>query len=271
MFRVKPASTLHPANPPDRSAARHRSRALALLCAVLLATTAQADWRDLGGNLLKGLSDTFRGETPAGPPALGEADAVAGLKEALAVGARIAVGALGREDGFLGNDAVRIPLPDSLQTIGRGMRRVGLGRHVDAFETSMNRAAEAAVPEALELLAEAVRGMRFEDAMDILRGPDDAATAYFREQSGSAITTRFAPIVERATASVGVTRRYQELLDEAGYLSALFNPDDLDLNRYVTDKAVDALFLMLAREELRIREDPLARSSELLQRVFGSR
>ncbi len=243
---------------------------VALLAWQALAAPVQAQsWGEIGNNLLKELGGSTASEPRAS--ALASDEVVAGLREALARGSEIAVSELGREDGFLARPEVRIPLPDALESIGSGMRRFGLGGYVDEFETSMNRAAEQAVPEALDLFHETVRTMTIEDAMGILEGPDDAATQYFRRHNEARLEARFLPIVREATSRAGVTGAYKGMLAQAGMAAQLFDPESLDLDRYVTDEAIDGLFLMLAREERRIREDPVARSSELLQRVFGGR
>ena len=245
------------------------TRLLPLVAACLAVTARAQSWGEIGNSLLKGLGDS--GTQQQGGSALGSDEVVAGLREALARGSEIVVAELGREDGFLARPEVRIPLPGALESIGSGMRRFGLGGYVDTFETSLNRAAEQAVPEALELLLETVRSMSIDDAMGILEGPDDAATRYFRQRNEVQLEARFLPIVREATSQVGVTEAYKGMLAQAGMAAQLFDPNSVDIDRYVTGEAIDGLFLLLAREEQRIREDPVARSSELLRRVFGSR
>ena len=242
---------------------------LVAACLVVSVTARAQSWGEIGNSLLKGLGDS--GTQQQGGSALGSDEVVAGLREALARGSEIVVAELGREDGFLARPEVRIPLPGALESIGSGMRRFGLGGYVDTFETSLNRAAEQAVPEALELLLETVRSMSSDDAMGILEGPDDAATRYFRQRNEAQLEARFLPIVREATSQVGVTEAYKGMLAQAGMAAQLFDPNSVDIDRYVTGEAIDGLFLLLAREEQRIREDPVARSSELLRRVFGSR
>lgn len=248
-----------------RLTARH-GLLLALLCG-LPGHAAAASWSDFGSRLLEGLGG---GSAPA-TRTLGQSEVVAGLREALVKGSEIAVGELGRPDGFLKHADVRIPLPGPLESVGNGMRRFGMGGYVDAFETSLNRAAEQAVPEALDLLVASVRTMSVDDAMSVLNGPDDAATRYFRERNETRLVERFLPIVREATASAGVTQAYKSMLGQAGMVAQLFDPGSLDIDRYVTDQAIDGLFVLLAREERNIRANPLARTSELLQRVFGPR
>ena len=224
----------------------------------------------------------------------------AGLKEALAQGVQTAVEQLGQTDGFLGESLVRIPVPEKMDMVAQTARKLGQGQYVDQFVTSMNRAAEKAVPEAAEILGNAIRAMSVEDAARIVNGPDDAATQYFRKTSESALADRFLPIVKDATDSVGVTSAYKSLTAQVGGQAAGETDGEsgeetggqtagmiggiakavgvpglgemgqgLDLDQYVTNQALDGLFTYIAKEERRIRENPLARSSELLEKVFG--
>ncbi len=209
-------------------------------------------------------------EALGGAGTLSEAEISAGLKEALATGTERAVTRIGRTDGFWRNPALRIPLPEKLRKADSALRQLGQGDKVDAFHLSLNRAAEQAVPEAAAIFGAAIRDMTLADARGILRGPDDAATVYFRDKTSAALSAKFRPRVAQATDAVGVTRRYKEML---GKLGALLPGADLsaqDIDAYVTDRALAALFTTLAEEEKRIREDPLARTTELLRRVFGS-
>ncbi|MBD3869273.1 MAG: DUF4197 domain-containing protein [Acidobacteria bacterium] len=191
-----------------------------------------------------------------------------GLREALRVGTGRAVGAVGRADGFLGNPDIRIPIPEKLEKVERALRLVGADRVVDEFTTSMNRAAEAAAPVAKQVFLDAVKRMTFEDAMTILRGRDHEATDYFRGSAGPELERLFRPIVDEKLESVGATRSFNNFMEKVGDLP-LVNRPSIDLNDYVTGEALDGLFLMLAREEERIRTDPLARTTELLKKYFG--
>jgi hypothetical protein len=192
-----------------------------------------------------------------------------GLKEALSVGTQRAVGYLGVRDGFWLNRAVNIPLPDSLRKVEKSLRTFGQGKVVDDFHLSLNRAAEAAVPEAAAIFGDAIRGMTLTDASRILNGPNNAATEYFRSRTSGALTARFEPIVAKATASVGATRKYKDLSAKVAKFVPGYQMQDLDA--YVTDKALTGLFITLAGEELKIRQDPAARTTELLKKVFGGR
>ena len=199
---------------------------------------------------------------------LGEADIAAGLKEALATGTQRAIGRIGILDGFWKNPALRIPLPENVLKIEKTLRMLGQGNRVDEFHLSLNRAAEKAVPEAAQIFGNAIRGMTLSDARGILNGGTDAATQFFRERTTAALTARFKPIVTQATDSVGATRKYKDL---AGKVGRYVNFEAQDLDAYVTDEALSGLFQTLAEEEKRIRQDPSARTSELLRKVFGPR
>ncbi len=193
---------------------------------------------------------------------------VAGLKEALEQGTTRGVAALGRAGGYLDNPRVRIPAPDELRKTEQLLRKVGAGRYADQFIVSLNRAAEAAAPQATSVFIEVIRKMSIQDAVGILKGADNAATQYFRRHSEAQLTAAFRPIVARATDRVGVTARYKQLLKAARGVGVI-DARDLDLDAYVTRIALDGLYLMIAQEEKRIRQDPVARTTELLKKVFG--
>ena len=259
---------------------RIRKTALALIVAACLGTScAHAGTRETLRDVLEaaGGSEAARN---AATGALSESEMTAGLKEALARGVETAIETLGRTDGFLGDALVRIPVPEKVSLVEQAARRLGQGQYADQFVASMNRAAERAVPEAADILGNAIRAMSVEDAARIVGGPEDAATRYFRATSESTLTARFLPIVRDATESVGVTAAYKSLTDRAGGtlggiaaaagLAGMGGTgQELDLDRYVTDKALDGLFTYIALEEKRIRENPMARTSDLLKRVFG--
>jgi hypothetical protein len=196
-------------------------------------------------------------------------DAAAGLKTALTQGAQKAVASLGKTDGFLGNAEVRIPLPGKLQKAEKTLRMLGLGKDTDQFITAMNRAAEAAVPEAKPLLINAVKQMSVADAKGILSGGSDAATQYFRRTTSAKLTEKFLPVVQRTTAKVELAKRYNSL---AGKLEqfGLVDKGDSTIESYVTAKALDGLFLMMAKEEAAIRANPVGQASQLLRHVFGA-
>lgn len=196
-------------------------------------------------------------------------EAIAGLKVALEKGSQAAVGALGRTDGFLGNARVRIPMPESLQRTERLMRRMGMGKHADELIVTMNRAAEAAVPEAKQLLADAVKKMTVRDAKGILTGGDTAGTDYFKRTTSKQLHDRFLPIVRKATAKVGVAQKYNEYAEKGASLGVV-KREDADLDGYVTQKALDGLYLMVAEEEKKIRKDPVGTGTAIIRKVFGA-
>jgi len=200
---------------------------------------------------------------------LDPATAAAGLKQALEKGTQQAVTLLGRENGYFANSRVKIPMPENLVRVEKVLRKLGQGKTADEFVLSLNRAAEAAAPQAKTIFLQVIRQMSVQDAIGIVRGPDDAATRYFREHSETTLTEKFRPVVAAATSKVGVTQRYKQLLKEAGPVTALLDLRSLDIDDYVTSRALDGLFLMVADEEKRIRQDPVARTTELLRKVFG--
>ena len=202
-------------------------------------------------------------------PGISEGDAVAALKTALEKGTQTAVAKLGRSDGFLGNELVRIALPASAQRGERLMRRFGMGKYADELIVTLNRAAEAAVPEARSLFVQSVRKMTLHDAKGILTGGDTAATDYFRRTTREPLHQRFLPIVRNATAKVQLARAYGRYADKAAAVG-LLREEDADLDEYVAQKALDGLYLMVAEEEKKIRADPLKSASSIVRKVFGA-
>jgi hypothetical protein len=196
-------------------------------------------------------------------------DQVNGLKQALTQGAETAVSNLAKKDGFLGNDKVRIPLPDSLKKADKTMRRLGMGKYSDELITSMNRAAEAAVPEAKTLLVGAVKKMTVADAKSILTGGDDAATLYFRKNTATALAGKFKPIVGKAMKKVKLAEAYDQFAGK-GAKFGLVDERDASLDDYITRKAMDGLFLMMAEQEKAIRADPLRATGSLAKKIFSA-
>jgi Protein of unknown function (DUF4197) len=205
----------------------------------------------------------------AGLANLSNKDATSGLKQALTKGASFAVASLGKRDGFLGNPQVRIPLPGNLQRVAGAMRGLGMGKYADELVTTMNRAAETAVVEAKPLLVNAVKRMSVRDAKGILTGGDDAATQYFRRTTSAALTQKFLPVVAKATRKVKLADKYNEFAG-MGARFGLVDKRDADLNSYVTRKALDGLFLVIAEQERKIRRDPAAAASGIISKVFGA-
>lgn len=199
---------------------------------------------------------------------LSDSKIIAGLKEALDVGVGNAVDLTGRADGFFRNAAIKILLPKQLTTVAKTLRAVGQGPLVDEFELSMNRAAERAAPQARRIFVGAIKQMSFNDARRILTGGDTAATDYFKERTADELSRAFGPIVERAMDDVGATRKYKDLTRSLQNLP-FGRAQSLDIDDYVVGKALDGLFYMVGEEEKKIRRNPVARVSSILQEVFG--
>jgi len=209
------------------------------------------------------------------PPALaqleriGRDEAVAAVKTALQRGSTTAVATLGRVDGFLGDAWVKIPLPESATRAEQLLRRVGMGRYADELIVALNRAAESAVPEAKQIFLDSIRKMTLQDAKAIVAGGETAGTDYFRRTATPALHARFRPIVQRSTERVALAQRYEQFADKAAAVG-LMRKEDADLDEYVTGKALDGLFLMVAEEEKKIRKDPVGTGSAILRKVFGA-
>jgi len=242
--------------------------ALAIACA----PTVMADWSGImdffksKGSRVVADDDLAQLTEAAG---LSQEQIARGLKEALGKGVQSAVENLGKPDGFLKNVKVKIPMPEHLATVEKGLRAIGRDEMADQFVEGMNRAAERAVPEAAGVFGDAISRMSIDDAKAILNGGDQSATEYLKRTSTDSLKSRFRPIVEEAIGKVGVTKRYQDMVDKAGFAGRLIDLDKLDLSNYVTDKALDGIFLMVGEEERKIRENPAARTTELLKQVFA--
>ncbi|MBI3187925.1 MAG: DUF4197 domain-containing protein [Gammaproteobacteria bacterium] len=220
---------------------------------------------------LKDIKQSVTNEPATGSKSiLSEATIADGLKQALNQGVEKSVKQLGRENGFLGDASVRIPMPGTLGKVESGLRKIGQDKVADNFINTMNRAAEQAVPKTTDILIQAVKNMTLKDAMGILNGEPDAATQYFKRTSTPGLRTAIKPIVQSATSSAGVTDSYKKMIGKAGYLAKFVDPNSLDIDQYITDRAMDGLFLKIAVEEKRIREDPVARTTDVLRNVFGS-
>jgi ribosomal protein L22 len=249
---------------------RFLSALTVLLVLALFVPAAQADF--LGEVLKKGLEQLPAGAPPQGGASslsgLDEATIASGLKEALSVGTRNAVGVVSRLNGYYGNEAIRILLPQKVQTAAEILGKIGYQKQVDDFIQSMNRAAERAAPRAAAPFADALRGMTIEDARSILAGGKTSATDYFKAQTAEKLYESFKPQISETMSQVGVARFYGAMM--AKVPATLFaHPQSLELDHYVTVKALDGLFAMLAQEELRIRENPAARTTDLLKKVFA--
>ncbi|MBK7315305.1 DUF4197 domain-containing protein [Candidatus Aalborgicola defluviihabitans] len=196
-------------------------------------------------------------------------DATKGLKTALEKGALSAIGLLGVQDGFLGNDSVRISLPGSLQDAVQLLRTVGQGGRVDELITAMNRGAEAAVPMAKDLLVNAVQTMSVTDAKGILGGGDTAVTQFFANKTRPALAVKFLPIVSQATEKVGLAQKYNDVAGKASEMG-LMKKEEANIQQYVTGKTLDGLFFMISEEEKKIRQNPVGYGSSILSKVFGA-
>ncbi|MFN4324607.1 MAG: DUF4197 domain-containing protein [Azonexus sp.] len=201
--------------------------------------------------------------------ALSTGDASAGVREALTKGVDYAVASLGRNGGFLGNDKVKIPLPGYLQKAESALRMFGMGKQADQLVATMNHAAENAVSVARPVLAEAIRKMSVQDAKGILTGGEDSVTQYFKRTSTEQLTAKFMPIVQKETGKLQLAEQYNQFAGKAAS-AGLIEAKDADIDRYVTQKAMDGLFLMIAEEEKRLRANPLGAGSDLLKKVFGA-
>lgn len=200
---------------------------------------------------------------------LTSAEASQGLKTALEKGALAAVALLGRTDGFLGNDKVRIPLPGYLEDAAKLLKTLGQDKRVDELLTSMNRAAEAAVPMAKDLLVGAVKSMSVTDAKKILSGGDTAVTGFFAEKTREPLGVKFLPVVTKATEKVGLAAKYNRVAAKAEGLG-LVKKEEANIQQYVTGKSLDGLFFMIGEEEKKIRKDPVGTGSAILKKVFGA-
>ncbi len=240
-------------------------RPLVLSIFIIFAPVHFAQAQSPLGNFLKDLQKTL------GIGGLLSSGKIAdGLKEALEIGTANAIQTVSRVGGYYNNPEIKIPLPAAVQKMEKILRLMGYGPQVDAFVRSMNQAAEKAAPEAKRIFLDAIKQMTITDARKILNGPENAATLYFKEKTYGALTGIFKPIVHKSMEKVGVTNRYYQLEQKVAGIPIL-GTKQFDLDTYVNDKALDGLFLMIAEEERRIREDPAARVTDLLKQVFGKR
>jgi hypothetical protein len=205
----------------------------------------------------------------AGLDDITHAEALRGVRQALTDGSLAAVARLGVENGYFKNPKVKIPLPPSLQRVERGLRAFGMKKEADDLVLAMNRAAEAAVPEAKQLLTDAVRKMSVQDAKGILAGGDTAATDYFRRATRPQLTQRFLPIVKNATDRVGLAQQYNSLAEQGAALG-LVKEEEANIERYVTQKALDGLYYMIGEQEKAFRRDPVGATSSIVRKVFGA-
>jgi len=243
-----------------------------LLFTAAFAAPAHAfDW----GSVIQGVMTPPKQESTTGTTSSGKVDALsgtdinAGLKEALTRGAEAAVAQLGAKDGFYGNAQLRIPLPKSLKKVDRAMRMFGMSQQADDLVLAMNRAAEAAVPEAKTLMVDAVKSMSLEDAKGILTGGETAATDFFRKKTETPLGERFAPLVKASTDQVGLAQVYNRYAGAAAQYG-LVQADQASIEQYVTGQALDRLYRVVGEQEKALRANPLQAGSDLLRKVFGA-
>jgi hypothetical protein len=235
---------------------------------LLAACSVSADWQDTLKQFFGG--DSSEEKRAVSAPLLSNREVVDGLLQALEIGTKRAVDRLGQVNGFLQEPKVRIPMPDKLRSVEKGLRALGQDKYADEFIATMNHAAEDAVTTATPVFLDAIRQISFDDARRILNGRDDEATRYFQQKTREPLTGKFQPIISKATDKAGLTSAYKKMVSKASFLGDYVNMQELDLDRYVTGKALDGLYLMVAEEEKRIRKDPVARSTELLKKVFSN-
>ena len=240
---------------------------LFLLC-LIMASPSHADWKQFLDNFNKSGNTALEASTGTD---LSSETIINGLKEALETGTKKAVGTVSQQGGYLNNPQIRIPLPPRVQQAAGLMRQLGLGKMADDFEQSINRAAEKAAPQATSIMVDAVRNMTIDDAKTILNGGDDAATRFFEQQTRDQLAGLFKPIIDTSLSEVGATRYYNQLDDKVSAVPVVGQDLSMDLPDYVTGQALDGLFVMLANEEQKIRTNPAARTSEILQQVFGKK
>lgn len=227
-----------------------------------------ADWKQFLNDFSKAGSSAL--ETQQGAE-LSSDTIINGLKEALEVGTKKAVEKVSQQGGYLNNPQIRIPLPPRVQQAAALMRQLGLNKLADDFEQSINSAAEKAAPQATSIMIDAIKSMSIDDARHILNGNNDAATRFFEGRTRDKLAVLFEPIINTSLNEVGATRYYNQLDDKLSSVPVVGQNLNLDLQDYVTGQALDGLFTMLAQEEQKIRANPTARTSEILQQVFGSK
>lgn len=218
---------------------------------------------------LKGLLGKAKNALSGKQTTLSNEDIVAGLKEALAVGSQKGAATLSQANGFFANAALKILLPPEAQKVESTLRKVGLGKQVDDAILSMNRAAEDACKSAAPIFGNAIKQMSFQDALGILKGSDTAATGYLRGKTSTELSNAFRPVIEQSLEKVNATKYWNTLISSYNRINILGKKINPDLSAYVTEKALSGIFYQVALEEKSIRKDPLARTSEILQKVFG--
>lgn len=226
-------------------------------------TTLFAGWQDTINDLKKSID-----KKSSSIPSISEETVAKALKQALDQSVRKSVAELGKSGGFLKDGSVKIPMPKSLRKLDKGLRKIGQAKLADKFIDTMNHAAEKAVTRTVDILIQAVKSLSLKDAILILKGEPDAATQFFKRKSTANLRRAIKPIVVQATSSVGLTHSYKKMMKKAGFLSKYVDKDSLDIDQYITNRAVDGIFVKIALEEKRIRSNPAARTTDLLKQVF---
>ena len=243
---------------------------------IFFSQLSQAGWSDFFSDVKDNVKDSIINKTGDNTVSsvvnvgLSQDAIVEGLKEALNKGVEKSVVQLGQVGGFLTDSSVKILMPESLQKVDKGLRKIGQHKIADEFINTMNHAAEKAVPETLDILLQALKAMTLKDAVNILKGEPDAATQYFKRNSLSSLREIIKPVVQKATDSVGLTSAYKQMMNKAGFLARFVDEDSIDVDGYITNKAIDGLFIKIALEEKNIRNNPLARTSDILKQVFSN-
>ena len=238
-----------------------RKRSFILFISAILLFSTTVSNAGLFDDIIKGISGGSEAETDEGT-------IISGLKEALSIGTENAIKNVSQVDGYFSNEIIKILMPEKIQNVANVLSKVGFQKPVDDFILSMNRAAEQAAPKTAGFFVDAIKEMSFEDAGEILKGGDTAATDYFREKTSNKIYDAFKPVISSSMDEVGVTHNYKEMMNK--YESVPFvEKETLDLDHYVTNRALEGLFCMVGEEERKIRTDPAARATELLKSVFG--
>jgi hypothetical protein len=234
---------------------------------ILLSLVSCAQQKSSTSDILKKAGSIFGNKNGGG---LTNEEVVAGLKEALSVGARNSSDKLSAVDGFFANAVIKVLMPEEAKKVESTLRNVGLGNMVDKAILSMNRAAEEASKSAAPIFVDAIKSMSIQDAFGILRGSDSAATVYLKGKTTASLTNAFRPVIESALQKTNATRYWKDVFETYNKLPTTFNKVNPDLSAYVTDKALTGLFWQVALEEQKIRKDPAARVTDILKKVFGS-
>mgnify|MGYP001063346223 CR=1 FL=1 len=244
---------------------------LLLICPLSVQTaSAQLDWLKSGKELLGTVTKSSQDQTTTQIAGLTNGDIASGLKDALRVGTERVVGQLGQADGFNSDPTIHIPLPESMQKVKQALAAVGMSSMMDDLELKLNRAAEQATPPAKKIFWNSIEEMTLEDVTGIYNGPDDAATRYFQGKMSEPLAAAMKPIVEGALSQVGAVQAYDAVMGK--YSTLPFVPDvKADLNSHVVNEGMNGIFHYIAQEETAIRQNPVKRTTDILQKVFGAK